>query len=183
MSGMARQPSAMSVRRERPVQNATGAPLSLNTSLPKVVAELEGVDLKGLLRQWRNYLGGQAPAHLPRWLLLRLLAYRLQIDAHGGLDKAVQKALRAESSEVTSRFDQRAPQTRQGVDLKPGALIAREWRGKIERVTVLEEGFAWNGRSYGSLSQIAKAMTGTSWNGHRFFGLRQGGAASKRASP
>jgi Protein of unknown function (DUF2924) len=37
---------------------------------------------------------------------------------------------------------------------------------------VLEKGFAWNGRSYGSMSQIAKAMTGTSWNGHRFFGLR-----------
>ena len=39
---------------------------------------------------------------------------------------------------------------------------------------VLDEGFAWNGKTYGSLSQIAKAMTGTSWNGHRFFGLRQG---------
>jgi hypothetical protein len=36
----------------------------------------------------------------------------------------------------------------------------------------LGEGFAWNGETYGSLSQIAKAMTGTSWNGHRFFGLR-----------
>jgi Protein of unknown function (DUF2924) len=39
---------------------------------------------------------------------------------------------------------------------------------------ILEEGFAWNGRTFGSLSQIAKAMTGTNWNGHRFFGLRQG---------
>ena len=48
----------------------------------------------------------------------------------------------------------------------------REWRGKLERVMVLEEGFAWNGKNFGSLSQIAKAMTGTSWNGHRFFGLR-----------
>jgi len=37
---------------------------------------------------------------------------------------------------------------------------------------VLERGFAWNGETYGSLSQVAKAMTGTSWNGHRFFGLR-----------
>ena len=39
---------------------------------------------------------------------------------------------------------------------------------------ILEEGFAWNGQTFGSLSQIAKAMTGTTWNGHRFFGLRQG---------
>ena len=55
---------------------------------------------------------------------------------------------------------------------KPGALLVREWNGKLQRVMVLEEGFAWNGETYGSLSQIAKAMTGTSWNGHRFFGLR-----------
>ena len=41
---------------------------------------------------------------------------------------------------------------------------------------ILEEGFAWNGQTFGSLSQIAKAMTGRNWNGHRFFGLRQGKA-------
>jgi hypothetical protein len=39
---------------------------------------------------------------------------------------------------------------------------------------ILEDSFAWNGQTFGSLSQIAKAMTGTNWNGHRFFGLRQG---------
>jgi Protein of unknown function (DUF2924) len=45
---------------------------------------------------------------------------------------------------------------------------------QAERVTVLENGYAWNGKTYGSLSMIAKAITGTSWNGHRFFGLRAG---------
>jgi hypothetical protein len=44
--------------------------------------------------------------------------------------------------------------------------------GRAAKVTVLEKGFAWNGKSYSSLSQIAKVMTGTAWNGHRFFGLR-----------
>jgi Protein of unknown function (DUF2924) len=58
--------------------------------------------------------------------------------------------------------------------------LVREWKGKLERVTVLEKGFAWNGKSYSSLSQIAKAMTGTAWNGHRFFGLRT--ARSARAA-
>ena len=43
---------------------------------------------------------------------------------------------------------------------------------------ILEGGFAWDGQTFGSLSQIAKAMTGTNWNGHRFFGLRQGKAAA-----
>src|SRR5208337_578501 len=65
-------------------------------------------------------------------------------------------------------------------DLRGGAMLVREWKGKLERVTVLEKGFAWNGKSYASLSQIAKAMTGTAWNGHRFFGLRT--ATSARAA-
>ena len=49
---------------------------------------------------------------------------------------------------------------------------------------ILEQGFAWNRQTFGSLSQIAKAMTGTNWNGHRFFGLRQGkaGAPGKNRS-
>ena len=46
---------------------------------------------------------------------------------------------------------------------------------------ILEEGFACNGQTFGSLSQIAKAMTGTNWNGHRFFGLRQGSGRRARA--
>ena len=52
-------------------------------------------------------------------------------------------------------------------------MLVREWKGKLERVMILEDGFAWNGQTFGSLSQIARAMTGTNWNGHRFFGLRQ----------
>ena len=66
--------------------------------------------------------------------------------------------------------------------MKAGALLVREWNGQLERVMILEEGFAWNGRTFGSLSQIAKAITGTTWNGHRFFGLRQGKTAPVDAS-
>jgi hypothetical protein len=74
--------------------------------------------------------------------------------------------------------------------LKAGALLVREWKGQLERVMILEDGFAWNGQTFGSLSQIAKAMTGTAWNGHRFFGLRQGktsaagvGAGHRKSRP
>jgi hypothetical protein len=145
-----------------------------------IVADLEGHDLNGLRCQWRAHLGGEPPAHLPRWLLARVLAYRLQSDAFGGLDKSIQRILRsANGSGATAPFDRRLPQTRDGVGLKPGALLAREWKGKLERVMILEEGFAWNGQTFGSLSQIAKAMTGTNWNGHRFFGLRQGRIAAE----
>jgi hypothetical protein len=110
---------------------------------------------------------------------MRVLAYRLQTDAFGGLDKAIQRMLRSDKDkDAAVPFDRRAPQTRDGVGLKAGALLVREWNGKLERVMVLEGGFAWNGQTFRSLSQIARAMTGTNWNGHRFFGLRQGKAAA-----
>ena len=106
-----------------------------------------------------------------------MLACRLQSDAFGGLDKSIRRILRfGKEDGVGAPFDRRAPQTREGLGLKAGALLVREWNGRLERVMILEEGFAWNGQTFGSLSQIAKAMTGTNWNGHRFFGLRQGKA-------
>jgi hypothetical protein len=108
---------------------------------------------------------------------MRVLAYRLQADAFGDLDKSIRRILRSgKEDSVSAPFDRRAPQTREGGGLKAGALLVREWKGQLERVMILEQGFAWNGQTFGSLSQIAKAMTGTNWNGHRFFGLRQGKA-------
>jgi hypothetical protein len=108
---------------------------------------------------------------------VKVLGHRLQVAAFGDLDKSVRRLLSdeadGEGSQKTAPFDRRDAQTRDGIALRPGALLVREWRGKLERIMVLEQGFAWNGRNFGSLSQIAKAMTGTNWNGHRFFGLRQ----------
>ena len=82
-------------------------------------------------------------------------------------------------------FAPRGPTTREGVGLKSGALLVREWSGRLERVMVLDDGYAWNGCVYRSLSQVAKAITGRNWNGHRFFGLkavRNGAPNRKRAS-
>jgi Protein of unknown function (DUF2924) len=158
---------------KRPVAAATGTSLPLDAFVLSTVANLEGLDLNGLRRQWRAHLGGEAPAHLPRWLLMRVLAHRLQSDAFGGPDKSIRRILRS-GKEDGAPFDRREPQTREGLGLKAGALLVREWKGQLERVMILEEGFGWNGQTFGSLSQIAKAMTGTTWNGHRFFGLRQG---------
>jgi hypothetical protein len=154
--------------------------------LDDVIAGLLDLDAKGLSLQWRNHLGGTPPSHLPRWLLLRVLAYQIQIAALGGLDKATVRVIgqprgQTLDSAQSGPFEARPPATREGVNLRAGAILVREWKGKLERVMVLEKGFAWNGRSYSSLSQIAKAMTGTSWNGHRFFGLRT--AKSDRAGP
>ena len=108
---------------------------------------------------------------------MRMLAYRIQAAALGGLDKETLRILRQPKGETLESsdgrpFEARIATTREGAKLRAGALLTREWNGRLERVMVLDKGFAWNGETYGSLSQIAKAMTGTSWNGHRFFGLR-----------
>jgi Protein of unknown function (DUF2924) len=176
---VARQSTASRQAAKASVSSSSAASPPLDASALSIVAGLEGRDLDGLRRQWRAHLGGEPPAHLPRWLLMRGLAYRLQTDAFGGLDRSIQRMLRSNKErDPVVPFDRRAPQTREGIGLKAGALLAREWNGKLERVVILEEGFAWNGQTYGSLSQIAKAMTGTNWNGHRFFGLRQGKTAA-----
>jgi hypothetical protein len=145
-------------------------------TLDLIIAGLCELDADQLRLQWRNHLGGTAPAHLPRWLLLKVLAYRLQAASLGDLDKATVRSIRLSQSAamdfVGSPFKTRKPRAGDGTGLNPGALLVREWKGKPERVMVLDEGFAWNGQTFGSLSQVAKAVTGTSWNGHRFFGLR-----------
>jgi hypothetical protein len=80
--------------------------------------------------QWRNHLGGVAPAHLPGWLLLRVLAYRIQAAAFGDLDRAILRRLlehrdEAFESRDARPFATRGPTTREGVGLKSGALLVR----------------------------------------------------------
>ncbi len=53
-----------------------------------------------------------------------------------------------------------------------GTVLVREWDRRSQRVMVMADGFAWNGKTYDSLSKVAFAITGTKWNGPRFFGLR-----------
>ena len=71
------------------------------------------------------------------------------------------------SSRLAS-FDQKR------TELTPGTVLVREWDRQSQRVMVMADGFAWNGRTYDSLSKVAFAITGTKWNGPRFFGLRAG---------
>lgn len=154
------------------------APLSSERErLEAAVASLSGLNADQLRLQWRNHLGGIPPAHLPGWLLARVLAYRIQAATFGDLDRAILRRLCEMKSEALESgkarpFATRGPTTREGVGLSSGALLVREWNGRIERVMVFDGGYAWNGGVYRSLSQAAKAITGTNWNGHRFFGLK-----------
>ena len=154
-----------------------------------IQAEFEALGRLGLdeLRvQWRNRWGRLAPAHLSRGLLYRVMAYRIQAEAFGGLDRETKRMLDRLADNVSAdrsptpattggSFPGRAPSVSSSngselpLILKPGALLTREWQGRTERVMALEEGFAWNGETYASLSAAAFAITGVKWNGRRFF--------------
>jgi hypothetical protein len=115
---------------------------------------------------------------------------RLQAEAFGDLDRKTIRMLERLADDAPHKSVGNGPATPRSdghaesevssaraayepLNLKPGALLIREWQGRLERVTVVDDGFAWNGATYGSLSATAFAITGTKWNGHRFFGVRR----------
>lgn len=136
------------------------------------VARLRDLDLKALRLRWRSVTGKTVPQHLPVHLLRAIIAYRVQANAFGDLDAASARFLDKAASgkrdlkALTDKIDLR------NQELLPGAILTREWNGRDHRVTVLENGFAWEGRIFDSLSKIAATITGTKWSGPRFFGLR-----------
>jgi hypothetical protein len=148
------------------------APVPLDRkALDGEIARLRDLAVGELRSRWHNVFGRRPHPHLPRHLLFRVLAYRLQADALGDLDGESQRLL--DGSVSPEDAGQRALQlARRTVDLRPGTMLVREWNGQIHRVAVLADGFAWNGKTYPSLSKVAFAITGTRWNGPKFFGLR-----------
>jgi Protein of unknown function (DUF2924) len=143
------------------------------SSLDNEIARLRGLDVGQLRARWHTVFRRRAPPHLPRHLLFRILAYRLQADRLGELDNDSRRLLDRIGSGSPERIERlvadfNPPRT----ELRPGTLLTREWDGHLQRVMVLPDGFTWNGKTYRSLSKVAFAITGSRWNGPRFFGLR-----------
>lgn len=128
-------------------------------AITEEVRALARLDLEGLRQAWhRRY--GPPPRLRSADLLARLLAWRIQADAFGGLNAEARNALVRKSLPVA------VP------ELATGMRLDREWRGVRETVEVVEGGYRWRGQIYASLSRVAQAITGVKWNGPRFFGLR-----------
>jgi hypothetical protein len=148
-----------------------GPALPDRTALDVEIARLRDLDITQLRSRWHTVFGRRPPPHLPRHLLFRTLAYRMQADRLGDLDDESRRLLdRSGSPEKAGQNAARL--VRRIADVRPGTSLGREWNGRMQQVAVLAEGFAWNGKIYRSLSKVAFAITGTRWNGPRFFGLR-----------
>jgi Protein of unknown function (DUF2924) len=145
------------------------------SSVEAEIARLRALDLKAFHARWRVSFGRDAPPHVARHLLFAMLAYQLQAEVMGDLDAETVRFLRQVESTSSKQAAVPLTQAFEGRkrSLSPGSVLTREWDSQHHRVMVLDGGFAWQGRSYRSLSEIAKAITGTKWNGPRFFGLRK----------
>ena len=141
------------------------------------IANLRGLDVDDLRARWRTMFRRKAPPHLPRHLLFRVLAYRLQADQLGDLAPDIRRILESHSDSAGGNAKLKADLHQIRPSLRPGTVLAREWDGRMHHVKVVADGFSWSGNTYPSLSKVASAITGTRWNGPRFFGLRDPSAS------
>jgi hypothetical protein len=140
------------------------------------IERIRALGLEALRSEWRMMYGASPPAGLTKEIMARMMAYRIQEQVFGGLDRAATRLL-----ERLARGEK--PGTEPPCRLKAGTVILREYQGERHTVTVVPNGFVWQGATYTSLSTIAKAITGTAWSGPRFFGLRSGADRIKVAPP
>lgn len=125
----------------------------------KLQRRLEDADLAQLRLEWEERFGA-APRLRSADLLRRILTWRVQAAAEGGLDQVTRRLLAGNRTGPESM-------------LPEGTVISREWKGLRHEVEVAEGGFVYRGERWKSLSEIAREITGTRWNGPRFFGLRE----------
>ena len=152
----------MRIRIER--QNKALARQTVHTA-----ATVALLDRDGLVALWSEIMGSPAPRGMSQALLHAFLAFEVQQRSGGGLTKA-----------DLDRLDRIGLGKVRAVALKmtAGARFLREWNGVTHAVERLAAGYLWNGKTFASLSAIAKEITGAHWSGPRFFGVQKAAAAA-----
>lgn len=152
-------------------------PTSRNKELEAEIRRLPDLSLDDLRARWKRLFGNPAPQSLRRRFLARSVAYQMQVEAYGGLSASTRKRLRDIAMAVRQGSNVAGART-----IRPGTQMLRQWKDQTHTVTALSDGFEWKGRTYKSLSAIAKEITGTSWNGYSFFGIKRAPPGNKNAA-
>lgn len=154
----------------------------MSDSVPAQLAALPGKSIAELKDLWRALYQAEPPPY-NRAFLVKRLAYRTQELAYDALSARTVARLDALADEEEARL-QGKPRRRIIDRPVAGTRLVREWQGVEHHVTVLVDGFEYQGRTYRSLSAVARSITGTRWNGPLFFGLRAiGGPQRRRGVP
>jgi Protein of unknown function (DUF2924) len=132
------------------------------------IIALEALTTADLRIEWCRLYRATPPTRLSRDLLIRGVAYRVQEHAHGGLSLGAKRRLRSLCESSDERGGDAAISA---ITLKSGTKLVREWHGHVHTVSVLDDGFDYQGERYPSLSRIARRITGVHWSGPRFFGI------------
>ena len=155
--------------------NQVSTTQAANINVIKRVASLPNMSIIGLKKLWADLHTTEPPPY-NRVFLVKRLAYRLQELSLGGLSAQTAKRLERLAAEEESILQgEKAPPEEQ---LLPGTQLVREWKGEEHRCMVLDNGFEYQGRKFGSLSAVANFITGTKWNGLVFFALKKQGKKS-----
>lgn len=135
---------------------------------PTELRELIQMTTEELRVKWTRIFKHSMPLGSRREFILGALAYELQARAHGELKSASHRTLCAMAKDLARTGSLQA--TTQVI--RPGAKLLRTWQGTLHEVLALEKGFSYQGRTYSSLSEIAREITGARWSGPLFFGLK-----------
>jgi hypothetical protein len=139
---------------------------------PAVEAELDRLATAPIVELRKGYwelFRTDPPKAFGPDLLRRSIAQRIQEKAYGGLSSPTKRLLAQLVKAMAAKPNGRLELPRR---IKPGSELVRTWKGKTYRVVVQPDGFAYEGKTYAGLSEIASLIAGTNWNGPRFFGLR-----------
>jgi Protein of unknown function (DUF2924) len=141
----------------------------MTSQIPNEIDGLRSMSRSELAILWQRLFKNAAPLRIRREIMVPFLAYKIQENAHGGLKTSTLRELRA----IAADLDKVPSSTRSTIRsrIKPGSRLLRPWRGQTHEVFVTESGYEYRGVSYGSLSKIARKITGTRWSGPAFFGL------------
>ncbi len=139
----------------------------MQADLDTELAQLVDMTLGQMRARWVEVTGRPVP-RVRRTLLRLALAWELQAAIYGGISRRAEQRLAYLAGKS-------APET----TAAPGTRLLREWNGVLHTVTIAEDGvICWDGRTWRSLSEVARAITGTRWSGPVFFGLRTRKAAA-----
>jgi hypothetical protein len=123
-----------------------------------------------LIERWTIDHNQTPPASISRRLLEYSAAYEKQVKTFGGLTPITQRRLTRFLKDFGKASKETASRSKRD-GLSPGTRLVREWHGRSHSVEVMEKGYCYQGRHFGSLSQIAQEITDVHWSGPRFFGL------------
>jgi len=145
--------------------------------MTETIEQLQSLSREELIQKWKKLFKTNSPQHARKEFLIKHIVWELQAKKQGGYSAQTQKQLDKLADKLANNQEIKEEEInkpcRQGLEIKAGTKLIREYKGEKHEVVALEKGFEYQSRQYKSLSAIAREITGTQWNGKLFFGVKK----------